>query len=223
MKKVTLIGDCHSARVLEHHNPESCPVIFQSWGKGGNNAWQTDPFVWAKENHQSAGTEDIPLYILANFETKMYFKDIKDQDLILPWLGYVDVRQMLPGHDDADFVVKQYVDRFVKYFAGSEVRFIEPHPQFIPLFMKFPGLHPEYTFEQRLEQNNTFIESLRKYSDEHGLKKPISQEQIFEAMGFGQDEMTEDKTDQPGPHPFDKLKKKYVAKIYELIISEAAK
>ena len=43
MKKVYLIGDCHSARVSEHWNPEDCKVDFKVWGKAGEFAWKFDP------------------------------------------------------------------------------------------------------------------------------------------------------------------------------------
>lgn len=223
MKKVTLIGDCHSARLLEHWNPKTCPVDFKSWGKAGTTAWIADPVKMNESKTLSSSTEGTPLYTEDRDSLYLDFSTIKNQDLILVWLGYVDIRQRLGDYKNADECVKNYVQRFVDYFKGTKIRFIEPLPQFIPLLMKFSGLHPEFTYEERMQQNKEFIEALSKYSDEHGLEKPISQQQIFEYLGFGQDEMTSDKTPEDRPHPIDGLLPVHMAKIYNLIIEEASK
>lgn len=223
MKKVTLIGDCHSARIFEHYDPLNCPILFQAWGKGGTNAWNNDPKKMSEEKALSTGTEEPSLYYSPKNNGAISFEKIVNQDLILVWLGYVDIRQMLPGHKDAENCVKQYVKRFVEYFNESEVRFIEPLPQFIPILLKSPGLHPEYTYNERIEQNNEFIKFLKKYSNEYNLKPPISQEQIFKALELSAEEMTEDKTRVNLNHPVDALKQEYMGKIYNLFISEASK
>jgi hypothetical protein len=222
MKKVALIGDCHTARIAEHYDPKNCPINLTFWGKGGTWAWWADPENLNVIKSFSTKTENAPLFGKSE-DYSISFDTIKNQDLVFIWLGYIDIRQGLPGHKNADKCAKQYVERFTKYFKDSRIRFIEPLPQLIPLLIKAPGIHPEYTFEERMEQNKIFIESLNKYSNEYGLETPITQQQIFNALGFGQNEMTEDKTDQPGPHPFDKLNHENMKKIYNLIIKEASK
>lgn len=224
MKKVTLIGDCHSARVYEYWNPNSCSVKFQAWGRGGTNSWMNDPAKMSEINDLSSGTErGNEFYLGDQNDLKLNFSKIVDQDLILVWLGYVDIRQMLPKHKNADFTVKQYMDRFIEHFKNSKVRFIEPLPQFKQNIMKYDELHAIYSYEERLEQNNEFVKSLRKYSDEYGLDKPVSQDQICNAVGLTFDDFTEDKTPNYAPHPLDTLKPEYMKKIYDLIIKEAQK
>lgn len=223
MKKVTLIGDCHSARILEHWDPKTCPIDFKSWGKGGSTAWLSNPEDLALSKAVSSGTEKEPLYTEYNNSLFISFDKIKDQDLILPWLGYVDIRQYLPNHKNTEICVENYVNRFVKYFNKSEIRFIEPLPQFIPLLIKWPGLHPEFSFEERIKENNEFIKLLRIHSKKLGLQEPISQDQIFDALGFSQNEMTEDKSIKNSVHPVDGFTQEHMGKIYNLIISEALK
>jgi hypothetical protein len=223
MKKVTLIGDCHTARFLEHYNPKKDNIDLVAWGKAGLSAWKTDPIQLNFEKTISSGTENAPIYLTYGEHLKIDFSKIENKGLILPWLGYIDIRQHLPEHKNTEFVVKQYVDRFISYFDKAEVRFVEPLPQFIPILLKYPGVHPEYTFEERMQENECFINYLKKYSKEYGLKKPISQKEMFDALGFKQNEMTEDKAENPIPHPFDKFKKEHFKKIYDLIISEASK
>ena len=124
---------------------------------------------------------------------------------------------------NADEVIKKCIERFLEYFKGTEVRFMEPLPQFLDMLMKEKGLHEEYSFEQRLEQNNKVIAAIKKYSKAFGLQDPITQEQIFKAVGLTQDQLTADKTPQVGFHPVDTFQQKYMSKIYDLIIEEAEK
>jgi len=226
MKKVTLIGDCQTARIYEHWNPADCPVEFQAWGRGGTNSWSANPSEMAKTNEISSGTEKgNNFYKGGNDQNdlKIHFNKIVDQDLILVWLGYVDVRQLLGKHKDADITVKQMVERFTNYFKGSEIRFIEPLPQFKDMLMKFDELHDMFTYEERIEQNKEFVNALKKYSEEYGLKQPITQEQICNAVGLTPDEFTSDKTPIYAPHPLDTLDTPYMKKIYDLFIFEASK
>jgi hypothetical protein len=217
MKKVYLIGDCHASRILEHWNPETCPVDFKVWGKAGNKAFHFDPVKLFEENEDSSGVEDHNLYI--HYERlSLPYQDIKDDGLILAWLGYVDIRQYLSKYDNADQIVKLYMNSIINFYPNSEIRFIEPLPQFTEMLLKFEGISPSYTYSQRLEQNFKFIQALNKYSLEYGLQKPISQSQIKKAVGL--DEFTTEHTIKDRPHPQDALEKIYMSKIYDLFISE---
>ena len=217
MKKVYLIGDCHASRILEHWNPDNCPVDFKVWGKAGTKAFDFDPVKLFEENEDSSGVEDHNLYI-QNQRLALGYKEIKDDGLILAWLGYMDIRQYLAKYNNADQVVKIYMDAVVNFYPNSKIRFIEPLPQFTEMLLKFEGISPSYTYADRSEQNQKFVDSLRKYSLEYGLEKPISQDQIKEAVGFYEFEPKHTIKDRP--HPTDALEKKYMSKIYDLFISE---
>jgi hypothetical protein len=223
MKKVTLIGDCHTARILEHWNPETCPVQFQAWGRGGSSAWFFEPEVWAENMEKSSSTETENVHGVDRRSLFLNFDEIKDQDLILVWLGYVDIRQYLGKYKDADFTAERMVERFVSYFKNTKIRFIEPLPQFTEMLMKHDELHDQFTYEERLEQNKQFVESLNKYCKKYNLEKPITQQQICNALGFEFKDFTPDKTPQNRPHPIDSLEQNYMSHVYDLIISEASK
>jgi hypothetical protein len=223
MKKVNIIGDCHAARILEHWNPKTCPVDLKVWGKAGFKAYDLNIKELHEYDEPSSGIESFNDNILQTFrkheDTILNFQNIKNGELIMPWAGYVDIRQFLPKYKNADLIVKKYVEEFINFYDKSVIRFIEPLPQFTEMLLKYEGIHPSYSYEERLEQNRIFIDSLRKYSEEYGLQKPISQEEIYKAVGV--QEFTTDLTPQNGSHPVDALTPNYMNKIYNLFIEES--
>jgi hypothetical protein len=219
MNKVYLIGDCHSARVLEHWDPNNCPVDFKAWGKAGQKAWDINFYEKYKDNEMSSGTETEPYYV--NYDLKMGFNEIKDGGLILLWIGYVDCRQLIPRYKNTEECVSHYVKHSLEYFKDFKVRFIEPLPQFTEMLLKYEGISPSYTYEERLKYNKEFCELLTKYSNEYGLDKVITQDQIFKAVGLS--EFTPEITPKDRPHPVDGLKPEYMKKIYDLFINESVK
>jgi hypothetical protein len=52
MKTVQLVGDCHSTRIWEHWNPETCPVDFKVWGVAGMTAYAFDPVKFEEEKYE---------------------------------------------------------------------------------------------------------------------------------------------------------------------------
>lgn len=220
MEKVYLVGDCHTARILEHWNPETCPVDFRAWGKGGTYAWGIDLNKKTEENELSSGTEMSSLYV-SDSKLQLNWADIKDDGLIQVWLGYVDIRQFLPIHKDADAVAKLLVDKFSRFYPKSKIQFIEPLPQFTEMLLKYEGISPSYTYEERQEQNKEFCDSLRKYAEQYGLERVITQDQIHVAIGNV--EFTAEITPKDRPHPVDCLPVDLNGPIYDLFISEACK
>lgn len=219
MKPVYIFGDCHSARVYEHWNPKECPVDLTVWGKGGTNCWSLKLKTKYEENLLSSGVETNNLHGVSREELIFGFNKIKDNGLIMPWLGYCDIRQYLPKYNNAEFLVEKYFKEITDYYQNSKIKFIEPLPQFTEMYLKYEGIHPSYTYEERIKQNDIFINHLRKLCFDYGLEKPISQEQIYDAVGvtkFTPDVVATDK-----PHPVDSLKQEYFGKIYNLFIQEA--
>lgn len=214
MKKVAIFGDCQTSRVWEHHRPEEIDFELKMWGKGGINAIHFDPNKFHKENIISSGVEvhrpDM------NWETVVTFEEVEESDIILLWIGYVDIRQWLPKYKNADEVAKNFVESAISYFKNKTIRFIEPLPQFVETIMKYEGLHEKYSYEERLEQNEAFIESLRKYCKENNLMSPVSQKDIYDAIG--ENKLTASMTHNFAPHPVDGLKPEYNKKIYDLFI-----
>jgi hypothetical protein len=239
MMKVAIFGDCHTARVWEHHNFDDSKYTLRMWGRAGTWSYgldlkekslenmdncsheQGDPKCSLSSGVEVAGQKIMLSKMNEGWNPKVSFKEVEESDLIMPWIGYIDIRQYLPVHQNADEVAKIVVDKFIKFFPDKKIRFIEPLPQFTEMLLKYEGIHPSYTYEERLEQNKLYIEGLRKYSKEAGFMEPVSQQDIYRVTG--RNEFTTDMTHNRAPHPVDGLKDEYHAKIYELFRDEIEK
>jgi len=220
MQKVYLIGDCHSARVSEHWNPKTCLVDYKVWGKHGLYAWKFDPKSMTNEHMISTGVETHSLYVPEE-KLQMDFADVKDDGLIQAWIGYVDIRQLLPEHKDAKACAYKYLDTLLEHFPNSKIQLIEPLPQFTEMLLKKPGISPEYTYEERQLQNKEFCEAINEYAISHNLEKVITQQQIKDAVGL--QEFRPEHTAKDRPHPTDALEKHYWAFVYNLFLEESYK
>ena len=224
MKKVYLIGDCHTTRVWEHWNPETCPVDFKAWGMAGLTAWSFDPELYSAESKQSEGLESTNQYVDKPQEWWIRdFNEFKDPAIVLVWLGYVDIRQRLVDYDNAIEDAYQMLDRVRNYYKNSIIQIIEPLPQFTEMLLKYDGISPTFTYEDRQNQNNIFCGALREYAQEHNMLPPITQQSIKDAVGI-QEFTIEYAADVINPdQPWhnkkkDALKKEYWEKIYNLFI-----
>jgi len=227
MKKVYLIGDCHTTRVWEHWNPDTAPVDFKAWGMAGLTAWSFNPDTYSAENKKSEGLENVNLYIDKPQEWWIKdFNEFKDPDIVLIWLGYVDIRQRLVDYNNAKEDAYQMLDRVRSYYKNSVIQIIEPLPQFTEMLLKYDGISPTFTYEDRQNQNNIFCGALKEYTQQHNMLTPITQQEIKDAVGI--QEFTIDYAtdviplDQPWHNKKkDALKKEYWAKIYDLFISKS--
>ena len=215
MTKVQIIGDCHVSRVYEHHYPEKTDIDFVFWGRRGVKAFAVD-FDHMKEAHiessgieQSRGIDHFP----------MDFAEIEDEGLVMIWIGYVDIRQFLPKYKNADEIAKRLIDHVSSYFKNARVKLIEPLPQFYEMILKYEGISPSYTYEERQEQNSQFIAALEKYRIEAGFEESIRQQEILDALGV--ERLDQSMTHTDAPHPVDGLKPEYNKKIYELFERKA--
>lgn len=96
---------------------------------------------------------------------------------IVPFLGYVDIRNYLPRYKNTDDVAKMYVEKTIKKFDKANIVFMEPLPQFITYIINgwvLNSADPDIDFETRYEYHYEFIDSLKKYSRHYGLEDPIS-------------------------------------------------
>jgi hypothetical protein len=227
MKKVYLIGDCHTTRVWEHWDPDTAPVDFKAWGIAGLTAWSFNPDIYSAENKKSEGLENLNEYINKPQEWWIRgFNEFKDPDIVLIWLGYVDIRQRLVDYNNAKEDAYQMLDRVRSYYKNSVIQIIEPLPQFTEMLLKYDGISPIFSYEDRQNQNNIFCGALKEYTQQHNMLTPITQQEIKDAVGI--QEFTIDHAadviplDQPWHNKKkDALKKKYWAKIYDLFISKS--
>lgn len=225
MKTVNLIGDCHSTRVWEWWNPETCPVDFKVWGKAGLKAWSFYPEKMEQENKQSSGIETVSQYVLNELDEPWIrpFGEFKNADLIMIWMGYVDIRQFMPKYEplqnNSKKVIVEFLDRVREYYKGSIIQIIEPLPQFTEMHLKYEGISPSYTYEERQSINKLFVDTLNEYVIEHNMLTPITQQEIKDAIGF--QELTLECVHSVAPHPQDSLKPELWGKIYNLFIEKA--
>jgi hypothetical protein len=218
MQKVYIFGDCHTARLQEHIDLKDLNINLKMWGKAGTKIWNLNLETLIKENTKSSGVETYAKTGIAREETIVRFSEIKDDGIVMPWLGYVDIRQFLARHKNADEVAKKYVEEVIKNYPNSKIWFIEPLPQFTEMLLKYEGISPSYTYEERQEQNSIFIEALNLYCSKNNLLKPISQQEMYSALGV--DKFTTDMTPQDRPHPTDCLVRNDMEKLYNLIINK---
>lgn len=214
-KNIYVIGDCHTSRVQEHYDHLLSPVKFIFWGRASKKIWDLDFEQMDLENAPSSGKE------MQKFENDgvTYFSEIKDDGIVFAWLGYVDVRTFLSGYDNAELVVKKYMDELNKKFKQSKVYIIEPLPQFTEMLLKYEGISPYYTYEQRLEQNKKFLMYLHKYSKINNFEVIITQKDILNALGV--EELIPSMTHGLAPHPVDGLKSQYSKNIFDLFENKA--
>lgn len=217
--KIYMMGDCHILRAFEYGRlrPSADKIEPVVWARAGLSCWHLD-IKWLQEQHHLSNplefSEDGDLYAID-------YNDIKDDgNIIMPWLGYVDIRQYLVKYKDADYIVKKYVDDFIQAYPNSIIQFIEPLPQFTKMWMKYEGFNIDYSYEDRQEQNSLFLKELRSYCKKLNLPEPIKQEDIYKVLKT--DVLTEDFVQKENrPHPVDALEDKYYADIYELFVEKA--
>jgi hypothetical protein len=215
MKKVYLIGDCHLSRVSEHYDENDGQTQMVFWGKAAKKIWDLDFEKMQQEKELSSGKEQQEFFE----DGVIPFSEIKDDGIILSWFGYVDIRTFLSDYDNADKVAKKYIAELTKTFKNSIIVIIEPLPQFTEMLLKYEGISPYYTYEQRLDQNEKFINSMHKYAQEAGVSNFIFQSEILECLGVK--ELTPEMTHTKAPHPVDGLKDEYSEKILNLFTKKA--
>lgn len=215
MKNIYLIGDCHLSRVSEHYVQNNSNVNMIFWGKAAKKIWDLDFKDMREQGELSSGKE------AQRFpdDGVIPFSDIKDEDILMSWFGYVDVRTFLSNYDNADVVAQKYIQQLINNFKHSKIVIIEPLPQFTEMLLKYEGISPYYTYEQRLEQNKKFLDSLRACAYEAGITDFIYQSEILECLGVN--ELTPSMTHNKAPHPVDGLQDEYNKKILDLFIQKA--
>ena len=214
MKSIYMISDCHLSRVIENFYPENHEVSFVPWPKAGLKLHGFSIESLKKENEMSSGVE-----IARGIDHKpLPFSRIKDDGVIVLWMGYVDIRTFLSKYKNAEEITKNFIEDVKNNFPNSRVVIIEPLPQFTEMLLKFEGISPYYTHEQRLEQNREVINALHKYGKEAGFEIVITQQDILDALGVL--ELTPSMTHTDAPHPVDGLKPEYTAKLWDLFVEK---
>jgi hypothetical protein len=205
-----MLSDCHLSRAIEHYYPEKHEVNFIPWPKAGLKMHGFNIESLKETDELSSGVE---IQRTVNHEPQP-FSIIKDDGVLVIWMGYVDIRTFLSRYENADETVKNFIDDIKKNFPGSKVVIIEPLPQFTEMLLKHEGISPYYTHEQRLNQNKLLLSALHKYAKEAGFEIVITQQDILDALGVP--ELTPSMTHTDAPHPVDGLHPDHMVKIWNM-------
>jgi len=245
-KNILIIGDSHSAKLGFNLGKTLSSKIKSAFrqesdhqyrtkylDKTGHEVWMEDGLVTYKDDHIKFFISSHPgrsalHYDFENFASGTQ-KEVLDEwnsedNIIMPWLGYIDVRNWLPqtelkNYVDVESVVKTYIDNATSKFNKARVIFIEPMPQFICIVtsrFRFNHTDPAIEFEDRHEFQLKFVSELRKQCLERGLNKPVS---ISDILGT---DMIEPWMQPKTPITYflnDHLKPQYYTQILEHIYS----
>lgn len=192
MKKIRLIGDSHTAKVSylvpdyfrdlepEKEFTDSDAILTRNFYKNNN-------FIRYKEGLYSYKDSELDLSFSYHPGASAYAFDLDLYDYmdswnskennVVPFLGYVDIRNYLPRYKNTEDVVSMYVDKVLKKFNKANVVFLEPIPQFVTYIIngwRDPSSDPDIEFELRYDHHMEFIKCLKEYCQKMGLQDPIS-------------------------------------------------
>ena len=241
MIKVSIIGDCHTARLYSHHiianadknfikariwkrdrEIENTGVDLYMWGLSGYKCWGLDYQKDFDNKTLCSPEEDIPdlAPITDNLLDIFSFSETKDSDIVMPWLGYIDIRNFLCKYKNSKDLAEKYFYETLNFFSNSQIRFIEPFPQFDIL-----GTHnytENYSLLERKEESDIFIKTLHDLSMDNGLLPPISQSLVYNSIGT--DTITKRFAKQGGEYHnytlLDALRSEENKKIYNALVPE---
>ena len=174
------------------------------------SAWNFDPKRFTQQNLKSS-SPDSPKFN----RKKTNWREIQDDSVIMFWFGYIDVKYLLPKYNNADECAKKYIGTIMENFPNSKKIILEPHPQFLEnMILSWEDVE-EYSYADRMIQNDLFSAALFHYAGLHGLEV-ITQKQILECIGV--DQLTIRHANSNHIHVVDGLKEEYTKKIYDMLI-----
>ncbi len=203
-RKILIIGDSHSAKLsfglhsfLQKNSSDDIrqdsdhQYRTKYIDKLGNSVWMEDSLVTYKNEslhfyiscHPGRSALHFDFENFASGSQKEMLSNWNEEgNIIMPWFGYIDIRNWLPqtglkNYVDVPGVVSRYIDNALSKFSKAKVVFIEPMPQFICIVTsKFRFFHtdPAIEFEDRHEFHLMFVEELKKQCLERGLAEPIN-------------------------------------------------
>lgn len=239
--KTYLIGDCHSSRVWEEYlksqkiwttgaNPKD--LDFVAWGKGGLSAMSFNPKQLSNNNKRSSliglnNSKDVYDINFNDLDTTEHIRS-KNKEYVGPsttvmiWLGYIDIKNNLPAFNNCDNVVSSYVRNTLEYFNQSNVLFIEPFPQFKQTIVMPNEPSRTFSYKDRKEQNDIFIEYLNKEKFKRkNIVNIITQKEILKALGMEELDISNAKLDDFSDFPLDGLKQEYYKNILDLFLKKS--
>ena len=208
MTNILVVGDSHTAKigncVPDVFLRENAALEFKDsdqnyvtrYIENGNEMWLRDSLRMYEDSSLKIWMSSHPGRSALNYDfenfasgTQKYILDSwnKDGNIVIPWLGYIDIRNWLPqthlnNYQSAADVVSRYIDNVLNKFDKCRIVFMEPLPQFICIITngwRINSSDPDIEFERRYEQHLVFVEELRKQCLERGLEAPIRVDEIL--------------------------------------------
>lgn len=193
------------------------------WGYAGFKCFGLDLDESINQNMISSLAEDTFWRSVDEGKLQFEISKILEADLIMPWMGYIDCRNWIPKYGNAELVVRDYVNSFVKYFPSKKIRFIEPFPQFEDLNTYN---YSSYPYDLRIQANNDFNKALDLACKESRLVRPVSQSIVYDAIGSDRLNETHARIGDLENHKetkIDGLLPKYVDGVYKNLSQEIIK
>lgn len=191
-KTYYLIGDCHSNQILNRAIEDLDFDIYNNNFKVFAHAgWPMRAFgtIEMEKNFTSDinGSFRGEFWKVDNWKSidPIKFSEIEDNEnsIIIFFLGYIDIKNILPLKKDSYKTIKRFMVEIKNYFPKSTIQIIEPMPQFVQSLYRDDEKWTEYSYEQRKEKNDVFIETLRAYAKINGIEIILSQSDILEIFG----------------------------------------
>lgn len=176
MKKVYLIGDCHTTQIARVHKKEDNIDLF-AWGKGGMSAWQIPEYLKTPDELSSV--------VFNSYDEEIVNRigDIPDNSNIFVWLGYIDNKNMLPRYNDVEKTVKRMFHAMNMKYPNARVRYIEPLPQFVdPIYVESEN-REKFSYEERKAANDAFVNELNRCAEMYNTKVIAHQPEFLDCMG----------------------------------------
>jgi hypothetical protein len=214
MKKIYIAGDCHVTRLEQYHRDSDSKHDITFWGRSGQSMHSFDPIKFNENNTISSRPDNDGL--LKNGPEPKKWRDIKDDGVIVLWLGYIDAKHHLFKYDNAEKVAKDYLAKVTNYFKSSKIVIMDPHPQFIDnLFIDSENIKI-VEYQDRKNQNDYLCKALHEHAPVFGINQIITQDQVLNAIGLK--EITKNESASYFPAPHDGLDQIYIESIYNLIL-----
>lgn len=212
MKNLYIIGDSHTTRIghilfnniskkLEQQN-----ILYSTYlGTSFDKVAKLDPYGYPlklRSEFHSIKFDDSMVHCAAylgrpaiTFNYSHHYMESWDNDsnTIMPFLGYIDIKNYLPNKNLANYknvseVVDIYVNNTVNKFKNAKIIFVNPFPQFEVIvsarWRKF-SVDPDISFEERHEVHLEFCEKLKDKCASVGLEQPIDISQILGVPWIG--------------------------------------
>jgi len=202
-KSYYLIGDCHANQILKRAIED---LDFNLYGSGlevfSHGGWAMRGFLKKIETAKDNFISEQAAAFRGKYGQKscwvekrqIKFSEIEDSEnsVIIFFLGYIDIKNMLPLKNDSHKTITEFIFEIKKMFPKSLIQIIEPMPQFVISLYRDDENWTPYSYDQRRKQNDLFLQNLREIAKINGVEIIMSQSDILESFDTDIDNIREE-------------------------------